>query len=75
MTVAVWKPTREELHALNEYHYALNIYYGAVLNWLNRIEIPENGEERQRLTEEKDKAERACTNLRADLDKLRADHP
>jgi hypothetical protein len=28
--VAVWKPTREELKILNEYHYALKIYYDAV---------------------------------------------
>jgi hypothetical protein len=74
MTVAVWKPTREEVQVLNEYHYALIIYDGAVFNWLNRFDIRGNAEEHQRLTDEKEKAEQACRNLRADLDKLRADH-
>jgi hypothetical protein len=55
---------------LNEYHSALIIYYGAVSNWLKRFDIEGNDEERQRLTDEKDKAEQACRNLRADLDKL-----
>ena len=70
----VWKPTREELRVLNEYHYALTIYYAAVSNWLNGFDLPRNGEERGRLADEKDKAEQACRTLRADLDKLRTDH-
>jgi hypothetical protein len=72
--MAVWTPTREELQLLNEYHHALNIYYGAVFNWLNRFDTHADAEEHQRLTNEKDKADRASTNLRAALDKLRADH-
>jgi hypothetical protein len=71
--VAVWKPTREEVQVLNEYNYALTIYYGAVSNWLNGFDLPPNGEERGRLTDEKDKAEQACRTLRADVDKLRTD--
>jgi hypothetical protein len=74
MTVAVCKPTRKEVQVLNEYHSALIIYYSAVSNWLNRFDIQGNDEERQRLTDEKAEAEQACTNLRADLRKLRADH-
>jgi hypothetical protein len=72
--MAVWKPTRQELQVLNQYHYALLIYYDAVSNWLKRSDIQGNSEERQRLTDEKNKAEQACRNLRADLDKLRTDH-
>jgi hypothetical protein len=72
MTVAVWKPTREEVQVLNQYHYALLIYYDAVSNWLGTFNIQGNAEERQRLTDEKDKAEQTCRNLHADLDKLRA---
>ena len=74
MTVAVWKPTREEVQVLNEYNHALIAYYDAVSSWLKRFDMQGDGEERQRLTQEKDKAEQACRNLRADLDKLRADH-
>ena len=70
----VWKPTRDELQVLNEYHYALTIYYRAVSNWLNGFNVPAKAEERRRLTDEKDKAEQACRTLRADLDKLRTDH-
>jgi hypothetical protein len=72
--VAVWKPTRKEVQVLNEYHYALNIYYGAVSNWLKRFDTHADAQEHQRLTDEKDKAEQTCRNLRADLDKLRVDH-
>jgi hypothetical protein len=75
LAVPVWKPTREELRVLNEYHYALTIYYAAVSNWLNGFNLPRNGEERGRLMDEKDKAEQACRTLRADLDKLRTEHP
>jgi hypothetical protein len=67
MTVAVWKPTREKVQVLNEYHYALIIYYGAVSNWLNGSDIPAEAEKRRRLTDEKDRAEQACRNLGADL--------
>jgi hypothetical protein len=74
LAVPVWKPTREELRLLNEYHYALTIYYSAVSNWLNGFDLPRNGEEHRRLTDEKDKAEQACRNLRADLDRLRTEH-
>jgi hypothetical protein len=62
--MAVWKPTREEVQVLNEYHSALIIYYGAVSNWLKRFDLQGNDEERQRLTDEKDKAEQACRNLK-----------
>ena len=72
--MAVWKPTREELQLLAEYERALNTYYTAVLNWLNRFDVPSDAEDRQRLTENKDEAERICRNLRAVLAKLRADH-
>ena len=70
--MAVWKPTREEVQLLNEYHYALLIYYDAVSNWLSTFDIQGNAEERRRLTDEKNKAEQTCRSLRADLDKLRA---
>jgi hypothetical protein len=71
MTVAVWKPTREEVLILNQYHCALLIYYDAASNWLSTFDFQGNAEERQRLTDEKNKAEQTCRNLRADLDKLR----
>jgi hypothetical protein len=74
MTVAVWKPTREEVQVLNEYHYALITYYGAVSNWLKRFDIQTNDGGHQRLTDEKEKSEQACKHLRADLDRLRSDH-
>jgi hypothetical protein len=72
MTVAVWKPTREEVQILNQYHRALLIYYHAVSNWLSTCDFQGKAEERQRLTDEKNKAEQTCRTLRADLDKLRA---
>ncbi len=72
--MAVWKPTREEVQVLNEYHHALNIYYDAVLNWLDRFDTHAEAEEQHRLTDEKDIAERTCTNLRAALDRFRAAH-
>jgi hypothetical protein len=71
--VAVRTPTREELQLLAEYHGALNLYYDAVTNWLNRFDVQINTEDRQRLTENKDEAERTCGNLRAVLSKLRAE--
>jgi hypothetical protein len=70
--VAVWKPTREESQLLAEYHCALNIYHDAAVNWLSRFDVQMNAEDRQRLTERKDQAERDCTGLRAALAKLRA---
>ena len=50
-------PTQEEQRLLTEYHCAVNIYYGLVAKWLGRYDLGIEDEERQRLSDRKDKAE------------------
>jgi hypothetical protein len=56
-------PTQEEQRLLTEYHCAVNIYYGLVVKWLGRYDLGIEDEERQRLSDRKDKAEQVCTKL------------